>query len=163
ETLQVPLVAGRRLAESDGVDAPAVIVINQVARQRFFASQDPIGQRIRFWGAERLVVGVVGNERFHGLTAASPPGIYAPLAQVPMASGSPSVLVRVHADPAGFAGTLRRAVGALDPGLPLFGVEPLTRTVSDSMGQQRFTLVVLVVFAAVALLLAVIGVHGVLS
>src|SRR5262249_56437941 len=65
ETLQVPLVAGRRLGESDGVDAPAVIVINQVARQRFFASQDPIGQRIRFWGAERLVVGVVGNERFH--------------------------------------------------------------------------------------------------
>jgi predicted permease len=163
ETLRVPQLSGRRLAESDGVDAPSVVVINQAARQRFFATQEPIGQRIRFWGSDRLVVGVVGNERFRGLTAGNPPGIYAPLAQVPMGTGAHSVLVRVRGVPAGFAGTLRRVVAELDPALPLFGVEPLTQTLTNSLGQQRFTMIVLAIFAAVALLLAVIGVHGVLS
>jgi putative ABC transport system permease protein len=165
ETLGVPLAAGRRLEETDAVDAPPVLLINEAARKRFFAAQDPIGQRIRLWGAERLVVGVVGNERFHGLTAATPPAVYLPLAQVPVADGGHSVLVRLRAgsDLAAFTPALRRIVNQLDPELPLFGVEPLTATLSHTVAQQRFTMIVLAAFAVVALLLAVIGVHGLLS
>jgi putative ABC transport system permease protein len=163
ETLGVPLLTGRRLEVSDAVDAPTVVVINEAARLRFFATQDPIGQRIRLWGAERLVVGVVGNERFHGLMAATPPGVYLPLGQVPVADGGHSVLVRAHGDPATLTPALRRIVADLDPQLPLFGVEPLAATLSHTIGQQRFTMLVLAVFAAVALLLAVIGVHGLLN
>jgi putative ABC transport system permease protein len=164
ETLGVPLLTGRRLETSDAVDAPTVVVINEAARQRFFATREPIGQRIRLWGAERLVVGVVGNERFHGLMAATPPGLYLPLDQVPVAGGGHSVLVRVaRGDPAAVAATVRRVVAELDPELPLFGVEPLAATLSHTVGQQRFTMLVLVVFAVVALLLAVIGVHGLLN
>ena len=162
-TVQLPLRTGRRLDGVDDVDAPPVVVINEAARRRFFPAQDPLGQRIDLWGADRLVVGVVADERVHGLAAAAPPGLYLPLAQVPVAGGSHSILVQLRGDPAAFAPTLRRAVRELDPALPLFGVEPLVRTLSNSMGQERFTMTVLAVFAGVALLLAVIGVHGVLS
>ncbi|MGH7568096.1 MAG: ABC transporter permease [Gemmatimonadales bacterium] len=163
ETLAVPLIAGRVFEESDDTPAIPVILINEAARRRFFASQDPLGQRIQLWGAQRTVVGVVGNERFHGLAAPTPPAVYLPLAQVPSASGALSLLVRVSGDPATVSPALRTIVRELDPALPLFGVEPLAETLSNSMGQRRFTMIVLGVFAAVALLLAAVGVHGVLS
>jgi putative ABC transport system permease protein len=162
-TLGVPLLSGRYLEAADAVSAPTVVVINEAARQRFFPTQDPLGQRIRLWGAERLVIGVVGNERFRGLMAATPPGLYLPLAQVPVANGGHTVLVRVHGDLAAFTPALRRVVTNLDPELPLFGVEPLAATLSNTVAQQRFTMIVLVTFAGVALLLAVIGVYGLLS
>jgi putative ABC transport system permease protein len=95
--------------------------------------------------------------------AATPPGLYLPLDQVPVADGGHSVLVRVQGNLAVFTPALRRIVADLDPELPLFGVEPLKATLSHTVGQQRFTMLVLVVFAAVALLLAVIGVHGLLN
>lgn len=163
ETVQLPLMAGRRLESLDDVDAAPVVVINEAARRRFFPTQDPLGQRIALWGAQRLVVGVVGNERFHGLAAATPPGLYLPLAQVPSGGGGHSILIRLEGDPTAFTATLRRAMRDLDPALPLFGVEPLARTLSNSLGQERFTMTLLALFAVVALFLAVIGVHGVLS
>ena len=163
ETLGVPLVAGRRFSESDVVTATPVIAINQAARRRYFETQEPLGQQINLWGANRTVVGVVDNERIHGVAAAPPPAVYLPLGQVPSASGSHSLLVRVSGDPAGLAPVVRRIVREMDPALPLFGVEPLEQTLSNSVGQRRFTMLVLGVFAAVALLLAAVGVHGVLS
>ena len=163
ETLGVPLVSGRRLEESDGADAPPVLVINEAAEHRFFAGRDPLGQRVRLWGAERRVVGVIGNERFKGLAAATPPAVYLPLGQAQVAGGGHSLLVRLRGNPATLMPALRRVVHGLDPELPLFGVEPLTATLAHTMGQQRFTMIVLIVFAGVALLLAAVGVHGVLS
>jgi predicted permease len=163
ETLEVPVLAGRRFGETDDVAAPPVIVVNEAARRRFFATQDPLGQRINLWGANRTVVGVVGNERIHGLAVETPPAVYLPLPQVPSAGGSYSVLVRVNGDPAAVAPSLRAVVRELDPALPLFGVELLEQTLANSLGQRRFTMVVLGTFALVAFLLAAIGVHGVLS
>jgi ABC-type antimicrobial peptide transport system permease subunit len=104
---------------------------------------------------------VIGNERIHGLSRATPPSVYLPVTQAP--SGGGSLLVRVRNDPAALASAVRAIVRELDPALPLFGVEPLTTTLSNSNGQQRFTTIVLGLFAAVALLLAIIGVHGLLS
>ncbi|MBI2402671.1 MAG: ABC transporter permease [Gemmatimonadetes bacterium] len=163
ETMGVPVVAGRRFTGSDDLAAAPVIVINEAARRRFFETHEPLGQQINLWGARRMVVGVAGNERIHGLDAATPPAVYLPLAQVPSASGHHSLLVRVSGDPEAQVAAVRRVVRELDPALPLFGVEPLDQTLSNSVGQRRFTMLVLGAFAAVALLLAAVGVHGVLS
>jgi predicted permease len=160
-TLLVPLVAGRPFEEADVAASTPVVLINEAANRRFFADGHALGQRIRLWGAERTVVGVVGNERLHGLAEATPPAVYLPTTQVPSSGGS--LLVRVSRDPAALAPTIRSIVRDLDPALPLFGMEPLRQTLANSMGQRRFTMIVLAVFAAVALLLAVVGVHGVLS
>jgi len=162
KTLRVPLLAGRIIVETDDAEGTPVVVINESARRRFFGALPPLGQQISLWGAGRTVVGVVGNERFHGLAEDSPPSVYLPRAQAPTSGGS--LLVRTTAgDPAALAPAIRRVVADLDPSLPLFGVEPLSRTLSNSIGQRRFTMIVLGAFAAVALLLAVVGVHGVLT
>ena len=162
KTLRVPLLAGRIIVETDDAEGTPVVVINESARRRFFGALPPLGQQISLWGARRTVIGVVGNERFHGLAEDSPPSVYLPRAQAPTSGGS--LLVRTTAgDPAALAPAIRRVVADLDPSLPLFGVEPLSRTLSNSIGQRRFTMIVLGAFAAVALLLAVVGVHGVLT
>ena len=160
-TLDVPLLSGRRFGEGDDASGHPVIVINEAARRRYFQGSDPLGQQISLWGAHRTVIGVVADERFHGLDAAAAPAVYLPLAQAPSANGS--ILVRVKGDPAAVAPAVRAIVHDLDPTLPLFGVEPLRQTIADSLGQRRFAFIVLGAFAAVALLLAVVGVHGVLS
>jgi ABC-type antimicrobial peptide transport system permease subunit len=108
-----------------------------------------------------MVVGVIGNERIHGLAATTPPAVYLPLPQAPASGGS--LLVRARGNPESLGSAVQAIVRELDPALPVFGVEPLTRTIADSTGQQRFTTIVLGLFAAVALLLAVVGVQGVLS
>ncbi len=160
-TLGLRIVAGRSVTASDDADAPPVIVINEAARRRFFAGHEPLGQRIRLWGSERLVIGVVADERFRGPAEPAVPAVYMPRAQA--ATTGYSVLVRVSGAPATLAPALRRIVRELDPSLPLFGVEPLARTLAHSMAQRRFTMIVLGAFAAVALLLAAVGVHGVLA
>ncbi|NOT08050.1 MAG: ABC transporter permease [Gemmatimonadales bacterium] len=160
-TMVVPLVKGRPFAESDDPEATPVILINAAARDRFFGAQDPLGQKVRLWGAERIVVGVVADERFKGQAEAAAPALYLSTTQAPIAGGS--LLVRVGGDATQLAPAVRSIVRELDPALPLFGVEPLADTLADSTGQRRFTMLVLGVFAAVALLLAMIGVHGVLS
>lgn len=160
--LEVELIGGRLLRESD--DTFATPVINQAVAQRFFPDQDPLGQQIAFWGSgsARTIVGVVGNEKIHGLRQPDPPAVYSPLAQMPT-RGNESLLVRVNGDPTALAPAVRSAIWELDPALAVFGVEPLDHTVSRSMAEQRFTVLLLGTFAALALLLAMIGIYGVLS
>jgi ABC-type lipoprotein release transport system permease subunit len=108
------------------------------------------------------IVGVVANERFHGLTIDAPIAAYMPLAQAPSRGGQ-SLLVRTSGDPGALAGAVRGAIREIDPGLAVYGVEPLTATLGDSFGTRRFVMLLLVLFAALAMLLAAVGVHGVLS
>jgi predicted permease len=159
--MSVALVAGRALQSPDDPSGNPVLVINEAARRRFFATQEPLGQQISLWGRQRTVVGVVGDEHIYGLSESTPPAVYLPLAQAPTTGGT--VLVRTQRDPASLAASVRSIVRSIDPALPLFGVEPLTTTVSASLAQRRFTMIVLGGFALLALLLAAIGVHGVLS
>jgi putative ABC transport system permease protein len=159
-TMQVPVLDGRAFAESDDPAAPTVVVINQSANERFFGGKNAIGQQILLWGRPRTVVGVVGNELIKGLTEPSPPSVYMPLTQAPVAS---AVLIRTTGDPAAIAPALRQIVREIDPQLPLFGVEPLAETIGNTQAQRRFTMGLLVAFAGVALVLAMVGVHGVLS
>ncbi|MET0396784.1 MAG: ABC transporter permease [Longimicrobiaceae bacterium] len=160
-TVGVPLLRGRLLSPRDDADAPAVLLVNEAAARRFFPGADPVGKRIAFWGTSREIVGVVGNERFHGVAADAPPAAYPPLAQTPM--GTATLLLRAAGDPAALVPALRAAVRGLDPEVALYEMETLDRTLSRSISQPRFTTALLGTFAALALLLAVIGVYGVLS
>jgi predicted permease len=162
-TMGVPLVRGRLLRDSDSTRAPAVLMVNEAAARRFFPDQDPIGKQIRFWGAARTVVGVAGNERFHGLADAAPPAVYASLDQTPSADGSGVLLVRVDGSPSAMAPAVRAAIREQDPGLAVFGLEALDDTLARSVAERRFTMLVLGLLAGVALLLAAVGIHGVLS
>jgi hypothetical protein len=162
-TVSLPLVSGRLLRESDTTAAPPVIVVNAAAASRFFPGRDPAGSKINFWGASRTVVGVVGDEHFQGVASAAPIAVYVPLAQAPSANGAGVLLVRTAGDPASFAPMARAAIRDQDPALAVFGIEPLDQTLSRSVGEQRFTMLLLGVLALVALLLAAIGVHGILS
>ncbi|MBC8089989.1 MAG: ABC transporter permease, partial [Phycisphaerae bacterium] len=159
-TMGVPLVSGRPFDVSDAPTSAPVVVINETANQKYFGGKNAVGQLIALWGSNRLVIGVVGNEHFKGLAEAPPPAVYMPIAQMPMAN---TLLVKTAGDPLLLAATVRRIVREVDPQLPLFGVEPLEKTLQNTTGQRRFTMILLVVFASAALLLAVIGVHGVLS
>jgi predicted permease len=155
------LLDGRLLRDTDTTSSTPVILINAATAARFFDKRRAIGERIRFWGTERTIVGVVANEKFKGITAIDPLGAYVPLSQVP--GGYGVLLVRTQGDPRALQGAVVRAVRDVDPALAVFGVEPLDDTVARSLGQRRFAMVLLVIFACVALALAVIGVHGVLT
>jgi len=162
-TMRVPLVRGRLLRDADATRAPAVLVVNEAAAARFFAGQDPIGKQIRFWGAARTVVGIVGDERFHGIASAAPPAVYTPLAQTPSADGSGVLLARVDRDPSAMAGSIREVIRQQDPELAVFGLESMDDAIVRSVAERRFTMVILGLLAGVALLLSAIGIHGVLS
>jgi putative ABC transport system permease protein len=161
DTVGLPLVNGRLLREADLTSSPPVVVINQAAAVRFFPGRDPLGAQMRFWGTPRTIVGVVGNERIHGITEAAPIAAYAPLTQAPSSTGS--LLLRTSLDPMSLAPVAERAIHEIDPGLAVFAVEPLQQTISRSISQQRFTMVMLGSFAGLSLLLAAIGIHGLLS
>ena len=154
------LFAGRQLRESDTADAPAVLVINETSRRMFFPTQDPLGQQIAFWGTRRTIVGVVADEKIHGVSQPTPPVAYAPLGQLPLTD---TLLVRVKGDPEAVAADVRRVFRDADPGLAIFGVEPLDHTLTTSLSRERFTMLLLGLFAGLTMILATLGVYGVLS
>jgi len=153
----------RRRKRGTLVNPAKVVLINEAAADRFFKGREPLGARIAFWGTARTIVGIVADEKFQGLTAASPIAVYAPLSQVPSANGSGVLLLKSHGDLASLARAARRIVAEVDPEVAVFGVEPLQNTVARSVSRQRFTMLLLGLFAGLALLLAAIGIHGVLS
>ena len=159
-TLGVAVHEGRVFDATDVADAPFVAVINEAARKRFFPD-GAIGQEIRWWGVKRRIVGVVADERIQGIVEDAPPAVYAAIAQAPSANGV--LLVRTSGDPVALESAVRSAIHTVDPQLAVYGVEPLSVTLLDSIGQRRFATVLLGAFAAATLLLALIGVHGVLT
>ncbi|MEX2124641.1 MAG: ABC transporter permease [Woeseia sp.] len=162
-TVGLAVQSGRAFDSGDGTDAPAVAMLNEAAAQRIFPDRDPLGQLIAFWGSERRIVGVVANEKFQGLTEQAAIAVYTPLAQTPSVGGGEVLLVRTGGDPETLAASVRSTIRDIDPQLAVFGIEPLRETVGRSVAQQRFTMLLLGIFAAVAIALAVIGIHGVLS
>ncbi len=161
DTMGVPVLAGRALADGDVAGSPAVGVINRAAAERYFAGRDPLGQQLKFWGVARRIVGVVGDERFLGLAQGPEPAVYAPLLQAPQQGAV--LLVKTAADPRALTATLRRLVHQLDPELALYAVEPLDDTVAASIARPRFTAVLFALFGGLAIVLALVGVHGVLG
>ena len=159
-TLRVPVRDGRAFEPTDDAAAPAVIIVNEAARDRYFGGHTTMGSEINLWGSNRRVIGVVGNERFKGLASEAPPAVYMPLAQAPTPS---AILVRMSGDAATGAPLVRRVMKAVDPQLALFGIEPLADTISGTLAQRRFTMLVLGAFALAAFALAIVGVYGAVS
>lgn len=162
-TVGLPLIRGRWLSEQDLTSGPPVAVINEATARRFFDGRDPIGAQIRFWGAARTIVGVVGNETFQGLGGAPPIAVYVSTEQIPAVNGAGVLLVKTAAAPLTLAGPVRQLFRQRDPLLAIFGLEPLEAALSRSVSQQRFAMLLVTTFAAIALLLAASGVYGVLS
>jgi putative ABC transport system permease protein len=160
-TLGLVTTAGRVFDETDVTDAPPVAVINRAAAERFFKNLDPIGQQISWWGIPRRIVGVVGDERIHGLTEAAPPAVYAAWSQAPLQTGV--LFVHTNGDPLALAAQVRAAIRTADPQLAVYGIEPLRTTLVSSVGQRRFAMLVMAVFGLTTLILAMIGIYGVLS
>jgi putative ABC transport system permease protein len=160
-TVGVSLMRGRWLDDRDRQGQPRVTLINESAARRVFPGEDPIGQKINFFGGPYTIVGIVGNERFMGLDQEVPPAVYPPIAQVP--TTGVSLLVRGDGDPTAFTAAIRREMRALDPAIALYGIDTLTSELRRTTAQPRFSSALVGAFAAMAWLLAVIGVHGVLS
>ena len=163
ETVGVPLLQGRLLSSTDGLDSPPVIVINQAAADRYFPAGDAIGSRIGFWGAGfREIVGIVGNERFQGLDQAPPPAMYPSTLQLPVL-GAVRLMLRTTGEPENLLPLVRETFRELDPALPLFSVETLDQALAESIGRDRFTSLIVSAFAVVALGLSLLGVYGLLA
>ena len=164
KAMGIPLIAGRAFTERDTQEALPVAIVSQTLAQRYFPSGDAIGKRINvITGPEsyREIVGIVGDVKQNGLTKDTRPHTYEPFAQAP--NQFMSLIVRSSTDPASLVPAIRGKVLALDSELPLQRTITLDRMIANSIRQQRFTSIVLSVFAGVALLLAAAGLYGVIS
>jgi predicted permease len=161
ETVSVELLEGRDIRAGDDGQSPAVALINDAARRAYFPD-GALGQEIAFWGTTRRIVGVIGDEKFKGIDAPTDPAAYVPLAQNPQQSAT--LLVRSRGDdPTALVPTIRQRFRQIDPQLALYGVEPLANTLAQSIGRPRFMAILLTLFGVLAILLALIGIHGVMS
>ena len=167
EALGIPLRRGRMLTDRDDASAPPALLVNEAMAAQIWPHQDPIGQRITFGSGKNpqarwyTVVGVVGNVRHEALSQAPGPEAYWPHLQTPLPG--PYLVLRGKGDPARFVAPVRAAVAEVDPDLPLNKVAPMTQLVAASLAQSRFKAVLLALFAGLALVLAVVGVYGVVS
>jgi predicted permease len=168
ETLRVPLLAGRYFGEQDGTKGPPTVIINRAFANKYFPHENPIGKHLRpglgdevFDHPLREIVGVVGDMRRKGLTADADPQYYVPYAQAVITN--PFLVVRTSGDPAAMEGEIRDAVRAMDKTVPVYQVSTLEDYVSKSAAQPRFQTFLLTGFAGIALILAAIGLYGLLS
>ena len=163
----IPLVRGRTFGASDRPGAARVFVISEETARRFFPGEDPIGKRIQFgWTREgdRLageIVGIVGDVRQHSLRSDLTPHAYVAFEQWPL--DEITVVMRTRTDPAAALREARTIVATLDRNLPVYDAFTLEGMVTRSLGQPRFYLVLLGVFAALAVVLAAIGIYGVIA
>jgi putative ABC transport system permease protein len=162
--MSIPLLRGRGFTAQDGATSPLVALINDTAAKRIWPNEDPLGKRVRLGGINdplRLIVGVVGDVNHYDLEKAPDLQAYVPHAQ--WTDSYMQLVVRTAVDPGAFAASVRKAIREVDPALPLFKVATMPGLISDSTAQRRFTLTLIGVFAAVALLMAAIGIYGVMA
>jgi putative ABC transport system permease protein len=168
EVLKTPVKKGRVFTEADNSTGQQVAVINEAAARQYWHDEDPIGQRIQFVArglrstvTAPTIVGVVGDIKADGFDAASAPCVYLSELQAPPYGSV--VYLRTSGDPGALGEAIRREVQAVDPSIPVFGVRTLDDVVAKHLAARRFALELLGVFAAVAFLLAAIGIYGVMA
>jgi len=168
-TMGIPLLAGRRLDDGDRPGAPPAVVINRSFARRLFGDADPLGERLRFGpqmgdGPWSEVVGVVGDVRHYSLAVDPPDAFYVANGQWVWADNVQTLVVRAAAGRAGaLVRSLTRAVWSVNPNVPIVRVRPMAGFVAASAGNRRFTLLALQALALMALLLAAVGLYGVVS
>jgi putative ABC transport system permease protein len=163
-TLGIPLTRGRTFSARDTEKSPMVAIVDDAFVDRHFPDADPIGQRIDIGnGTDGFyeIVGVVGRVRHDGLARTATPTMYVPYKHDLF--GQMVIVARTAGEPMLLAAAARQLVREIDPALPAFAITPLSEVVSDSVAQRRFSMLLLGVFAAVAVFLAAVGLYGVVA
>jgi putative ABC transport system permease protein len=164
ETLHTPILSGRSISGADTADSAPVAVVSQSVVKRYFPNGDPVGQSFRLNGSDRRdwrIIGVAKDIRLAGLNTHAPDVLYFPHAQMPVSTMS--FLIRTRNAPMAIAATAERTLWKLGKSMNVYQIAPLEERLSDSYWQSRFTTALLVIFAGLALLLATVGVYGVMS
>jgi predicted permease len=165
QAMGIPVVRGRTFTEADNSDAAPVVVINQTMARKVWPAEEPIGKRVRMgsntsapWST---VVGVVGDIRHAGLDEEPAPEMYISYLQGPPVA--PFIVIRTAGDPAAIGGAVRAELSALDKDLVVYDLRTMTEIRSASLAQRRFITLLVSAFGAMALLIAAIGVYGVMA
>jgi putative ABC transport system permease protein len=166
KALHTPLYEGRPFTERDGADAPKVVIINRALARRLFPNESAVGKHFQLINPEqtedwREVVGVVGDVRYSGLDDPGEAAIYTPFAQTPGLWNY--LMVRTDVPPQSLVPAIRQAVAAVDPELEAANPQTMEQLISQSIAQPRFYTLLLTAFAVLALLLAAVGIYGVIS
>jgi len=166
-TVGIPLLRGRLFQDSDGPDAPHAAIVSQSLVRRYWPNEDAIGRQIQFGGMDGdlhllHIVGVVGDVHDEGLDAEVRPTVYVNVRQRPRHAAQFYIVLRGQGDPAGLIAAMRREARALNPEMPV-EFQTLTQVVAASLDHRRFTMAMLGVFAGAALLLAMVGLYGVVA
>ena len=166
KTLKIQLLKGRVLTDGDGGDSPPVLVINEAMARQYWPNEDPVGRRVAFNSRNnqpvwREIVGVVKDVRHTALDTESKPQMYFPFTQLPLSFMT--LVARTDGDPLSFVAAVRGQVQAMDRDQPISNVHTMEELLAKSVSQRRFNLSLLAVFAGVALLLAAVGIYGVMS
>jgi putative ABC transport system permease protein len=165
QAMGIPLVRGRLFTERDSQASPHVALINETMARKIFPNEDPLGKRINFNGGDKPdwyeIVGIVGDVKHYGLAQETTLQTYEPYTQ--QTFSNMTLVVRTAGEPLALSGALRQAVLSLDREQPISSIRTLEQLVSTSIEQQQFSMLLLGVFAAVALVLAAVGIYGVLS
>src|SRR5437667_4998621 len=164
--LGTPLIRGRLFTDADNADAPLVIIVNQTFAKKFWPNEDALGKRIVMGGMSDdpkwiTIVGIVGDRRAFGVDIDPKPEMYVPFAQ--SAYFTTIYVVRSNQDPRTLVPAIQREIQAIDPALPLANVRTFESVIGDSVAPRRLSVVLLGVFAGVAVLLASVGIYGVMS
>lgn len=161
-TLKIPLVNGRVFADQDTDQAPKVVVVNETMARQLWPGESPVGRHITIWRDEqfpREIVGVVGDVK-PALDTEAGPQMYVPYAQ-DSGWGSMSLVIRTSGEPAGMTAAVRNEIRTLEKGIPVYNVKTMNDVLMTSVGPRRTPMLLLSAFAAVALLLAMLGIYGV--
>ena len=160
----IPLLRGRLFTERDDAKAPRVAIINQSLAKQFFPNEDPIGKQINITNGPdtwRQIVGIVGDIKQYGVDKETTSQTYEPFAQKPF--DTLNVVLRTSGSPIALVSALRPAVYAVDKEQPVGDIRPLSEIVAETIAKQRFAMTLLAVFSFVALVIASVGIYGVMS
>jgi putative ABC transport system permease protein len=162
ETLSVPLLAGRGFTAADNAQAPKVVIVNETFARRFWPNQNPLGKRVIVgrW-PDAKVIGVAADIKNKGLAQETQAQLHLAFPQLPW--GNMNLLVRTTVQPQSITRAVRRQISSVDPDQPVTAIQTVNELVESSLAQPRFTMLLLGIFSATALALAVIGIYGVLS
>ena len=162
-SLRIPIKSGRDFSEHDDASSPPVAIISESMARQFYAGENPLGQRIRMGNGSKPaeIVGIVGDVRDQQLDEKGRPAVYEPAAQVPF--GAMYFGVRTAGDPASLIPAVRAVIREQDAELPLDAVGTVDSLVATSLSQRRFAMLLMAIFASLALVLAMVGIYGVIS
>jgi len=168
ESMGIPLVRGRYFDQRDTETALPVAIVDETLANTYWPHQDPIGQRVKDGGLKsnapwRVVIGVVKHVRYRTLESPSRVEFYWPYAQTSFALGSMNLALHTAADPRLLANAVQKQVSALDPDQPVYHIRTMHELMAESVARRRLSMFLLAIFAGVALLLAAVGIYGVMS